>query len=137
MKEINFCPSRSVFSSLVDSMGKVGRLETSISMKVCMEMQGLGLKPSVIMRVSLIESFTKAGKLDTARGLWDEMKIADFKPNFGLYTLILIESRAKSGKLDIAMSIFRDMERAGFLPTPSTCSSLLEMHSASGQLMLL
>jgi pentatricopeptide repeat protein len=64
------------------------------------------------------------------------MKIADFKPNFGLYTLI-IESRAKSGKLDIAMSIFRDMERAGFLPTPSTCSSLLEMHSASGQLMLL
>ncbi|KAG6763884.1 hypothetical protein POTOM_031328 [Populus tomentosa] len=109
---MNFCPSPSVFSSLVDSMGRAGRLETSM------------------------KSYTKAEKLDTASRLWDEMKIADFNPNFGLYTLI-IESRAKSGKLDIAMSIFRDMEKAGFLPTPSTCSSLLEMHSASGQLMQL
>ncbi|KAL9365070.1 hypothetical protein Peur_042943 [Populus x canadensis] len=108
--EVSFCffkkaqdsGTLAFFSSLVDSMGKAGRLETS--MKVCMEMQGLGLKPSVIMRVSLIESYTKAGKLDTACRLWDEMKIADFKPNFGFYTLI-IESRAKSGKLDLQCSV--------------------------------
>jgi len=84
-------------------------------MKVCMEMQGLGLKPSVIMRVSLIESYTKAGKLDTARRLWDEMKIADFKPNFGLYTLI-IESRAKSGKLDLQCPSFETWKGLDFYP---------------------
>jgi len=84
-------------------------------MKVCMEMQGLGLKPSVIMRVSLIESYTKAGKLDTACRLWDEMKIADFKPNFGFYTLI-IESRAKSGKLDLQCPSFETWKGLDFYP---------------------
>ncbi|KAL3581778.1 hypothetical protein D5086_016110 [Populus alba] len=105
---MNLCPSPSVFSSLVDSMGIESKEDGDID-------EGLHGN-----------SYTKAEKLDTARRLWDEMKIADFKPNFGLYTSI-IESRAKSGKLDIAMSIFRDMEKAGFLPTPSTCSSLLPL----------
>ncbi|KAM1122847.1 hypothetical protein ACFX19_004397 [Malus domestica] len=60
------------------------------------------------------------------------MKRVDFRPNFGLYTMI-VKSHAKSGKLDTAMSTFTDMEKAGFLPTPSTYSCLLEMHAASGQ----
>ena len=61
--------------------------------------------------VSLIESYVKSGKLETALRLWDEMRMAGFRPNFGLYTLI-IESHAKSGKLEIAMSTFLDMEKA-------------------------
>lgn len=97
-----------------------------------MEMQGFGLRPSATMYVSLIESFVKAGKLEAALKLWDEMKKSGFRPNFGLYTMI-IESHAKSGKLEIAMSVFSDMEKAGFLPTPSTYSCLLEMHASSGQ----
>ncbi|GFS36650.1 pentatricopeptide repeat (PPR) superfamily protein [Actinidia rufa] len=123
-------PSFLIFTSLVDSMGKAGRLDTS--MKVYTEMQGLGLRPSATMFVSLIESFVKAGKLETALRIWDEMKKAGFRPNYGLYTLI-VESHAKSGKLEIAMSIFSEMEKAGFLPTPSTYSCLLEMHTGSGQ----
>lgn len=72
------------------------------------------------MFVSLIEAFIKAGKLDTTLRLWDEMKKAGFRPNYGLYTMI-------------AMSVSLDTEKAGFLPTPSTYSCLLEMHAASGQ----
>ncbi|CAI0467916.1 unnamed protein product [Linum tenue] len=119
MKERKIQPSFGIFSALVDSMGKAGRLDTS--MKIYMEMQGFGHRPSATMFVSLIESYAKSGKLDRALRLWDEMKLTGFRPNFGLYTLI-IESHAKSGKLDIAMSIFSDMEKAGFLPTPSTYS---------------
>ncbi|GAA0155902.1 hypothetical protein LIER_38178 [Lithospermum erythrorhizon] len=52
------------FVSLVDSMRKAGRLDTS--MKVYMEMQGFGLRPSATMYVSMIESFVKAA----SPGLW-------------------------------------------------------------------
>ena len=55
MKDIGMRPSFSVFASLVDSMGKAGRLDAS--MKVYMEMQASGLRPSATMYVSLIESF--------------------------------------------------------------------------------
>ncbi|CAB4299699.1 unnamed protein product [Prunus armeniaca] len=82
-------------------MGKAGRLD--MSMKVYMEMQGYGFRPSAPMYVSMIESYVKAGKLDAAHRLWDEMKKAGFRPNFGLCTMIVV-SHAKSRKLDIAMS---------------------------------
>ncbi|KAH7847692.1 hypothetical protein Vadar_029104 [Vaccinium darrowii] len=101
MKEKNFRPSFLIFASLVDSMGEASRLDTS--MKLYMEMQGLGLRPSAIMFVSLIELFAKAGKLETALRIWDEMKKEGFSPNYGLYTMI-VESHAKSGKLEIAMN---------------------------------
>ncbi|KAL1812115.1 hypothetical protein ACET3Z_022180 [Daucus carota] len=59
MKANGLRPGYAIFAALVDSMGKAGRLVTS--MKVYMKMQGFGLRPS-------------AGKLETALKLWDEMR---------------------------------------------------------------
>ncbi|KAG5240078.1 pentatricopeptide repeat-containing family protein [Salix suchowensis] len=94
--------NRSVFSLLVDSMGKAGRLETS--MKVYMEMQVLGLKTSVIiMHVSLIEleieSHVKSGKLDI---LYNSMTNA----GLSTYTALLTLSAHKK----LVYVFFRDYE---------------------------
>ncbi|KAJ8556440.1 hypothetical protein K7X08_032192 [Anisodus acutangulus] len=109
MKVNNFQSGFGIFASLVDTMGKAGRLDTSL--KVYTEMQeDFGLRPSATMFVSLIESFVKAGILETALRPWDEMKKSGFRLNYRLYTMI-VESHAKSGKLDVEMSVFLDMEK--------------------------
>eukprot|EP00252_Welwitschia_mirabilis_P020507 TRINITY_DN5049_c0_g1_i1.p1 TRINITY_DN5049_c0_g1~~TRINITY_DN5049_c0_g1_i1.p1 ORF type:complete len:572 (-),score=101.44 TRINITY_DN5049_c0_g1_i1:60-1574(-) len=130
MKTSGLHPNALIFTTLVDSLGKAGRLD--MTMKVYMEMQGSGSQASASTFVSLVESFVKAGKLDMALKLWHEMKNAGFRPNYGLYTM-MVESHAKAGKLDIAMSLFSSMERAGFLPMASTFCSLIEMHAARSQ----
>ncbi|KAL0306086.1 UNVERIFIED_CONTAM: Pentatricopeptide repeat-containing protein, mitochondrial [Sesamum radiatum] len=111
MKEKSHRPTSGIFVSLVDTMGKAGRLDTA--MKVYMEMQGFGLRASGAMFVSLIESFVKAGKLETALRLWDEMKKAGFETwSEHLYSSSDFTSKKKL--VDVAAKILLEMKAMGY-----------------------
>ncbi|MCE3051923.1 hypothetical protein HAX54_051194 [Datura stramonium] len=116
-------------------MGKAGRLDTSL--KIYTEMQGFGLRPSATMFVSLIESFVKAGKLETAlRSFWTfqkillEMKAMGYSVDVNASDVLMVY--IKDGSVDLALRWLRFMGSSAIRTNNFIIRQLFESCMKSG-----
>ncbi|KAF4656280.1 hypothetical protein FOZ61_007060 [Perkinsus olseni] len=84
--------------------------------------KGLGL--NTVMYTTLIKGHAKAGDVDAAMSVYEEMKISGVAPDLITFS-ILIKSNCDSGRVGMSLGLLREMLEAGHQPDEIVYNNLL------------
>ncbi|KAF4686044.1 hypothetical protein FOZ60_005742 [Perkinsus olseni] len=84
--------------------------------------KGLGL--NTVMYTTLIKGHAKAGDVDAAMSVYEEMKISGVAPDLITFS-ILIKSNCDSGRVGMSLGLLREMLDAGHQPDEIVYNNLL------------
>ncbi|XP_016200202.1 pentatricopeptide repeat-containing protein At5g46100-like [Arachis ipaensis] len=99
-------PDMFTYNTLIDGLGKSGRI--SCASKLLVEMHNKGQPADIITYNSLLDAMFNIKQHDKALMLFIQMKESGIDPNICTYS-ILIDGLCKSGRLMDAKEIFQDL----------------------------
>ncbi|PQQ21919.1 pentatricopeptide repeat-containing protein [Prunus yedoensis var. nudiflora] len=110
MKFLAIGLDRVLYNTLLSLYGKLGRFEDAL--KVCKEMESVGIAKDVVSYNALLGGYGKQGKYDDAKRMYNQMKEERVSPNILTYST-LIDVYSKGGLYMEAMKVFREFKQAG------------------------
>ncbi|XP_015874838.3 pentatricopeptide repeat-containing protein At5g46100 [Ziziphus jujuba] len=102
------------------------------ALRVFREMASFGFTPDSYTYGTLINGFSKLGKIVEAKELFKEMEMKGCSPSVVTYTN-LIHGLCQSNNLDEAMALFEEMKSKGVSPNVFSYSSLMDGFCKGGR----
>ena len=111
MKKAGFRPNYGLYTMIVESHAKSGKLETAMS--VFSDMEKAGFLPTPSTYSCLLEMHAAFGQVDSAMKLYNSMTNAGLRPGLNTYTSLLTVLASKK-LVDVAAKILLEMKAVGF-----------------------
>ncbi|XP_059069450.1 pentatricopeptide repeat-containing protein At2g39620-like [Cryptomeria japonica] len=118
MQQTGFQPDKFTFASVLPACAKMGALEQG--MDIHQSIKDRGILSDVIVVSALVDMYTKCGRIDKARELFDKMPQRDV-----FSWTAMISGYAQNGFVDKALETFKQMQLAGVKPNSTTFASIL------------
>lgn len=123
MKNDGFTPDEVTYSAVINCLCKSGNLDGAMEYFRFCGKKGVAMV-NVVMYTCMINSFGKAGMVEQAQQLFDEMPDKRLVPDPHCYNA-LIDAFVKVGRVDDALDHAKRMEKDGFDPTVYTYTTLI------------
>ncbi|GAB4843294.1 hypothetical protein Ancab_013259 [Ancistrocladus abbreviatus] len=131
MENHNVYPDRCSYVSLIQMLA--GADLPHIAKPYLLMMQNAGLVNDCVPYCAVISSFVKAGQLELAEELYEEMVGHDVQPDVVVYG-VLLNAFAESGNVREATSYVDAMRKAGLPMNAVICNSLIKLYTKVGYL---
>ncbi|XP_040379145.1 pentatricopeptide repeat-containing protein At2g06000-like [Oryza brachyantha] len=132
MNEFGCSPDTVTHNILVDGLCRIN--EVSRGHEVLKRLQRDGVcMPNVVTFTSVISGYCKAGKMEDAMAVYDDMVVSGTMPNAVTYN-VLINGYGKVGDMGSAVQVYQQMMRLRCPPDVVTFSSLIDGYCRCGQL---
>ncbi|EAY94290.1 hypothetical protein OsI_16061 [Oryza sativa Indica Group] len=132
MNEFGCSPDTVTHNIIVDGLCRTN--EVSRGHEVLRRLQRDGVcMPNVVTFTSVISGYCKAGKLEDAMAVYNDMVASGIMPNTVTYN-VLINGYGKVGDLGSAVEVYQQMTRLRCPPDVVTFSSLIDGYCRCGQL---
>lgn len=124
MKSRSHCqPDVVSYSTIIDTLGRVGRLEDA--MALVDEMKRNGIEPNQVTYTCVIAAQTRVGDLDGALRTLSEMESKGVQPNVYTYSS-LVNGAARRGAFELAFELLETMRLGEIQPNVVTYVTLVE-----------
>ncbi|XP_057873705.2 pentatricopeptide repeat-containing protein At4g30700-like [Cryptomeria japonica] len=127
MQLANIKPSSTTFASILPVIAKMGALDQGID--IHQNIMEMGFLSNVIVANSLIDMYSKCGRMYKARELFDNMPQRDV-----VSWTTMIGGYAQNGFFENALETFKQMQLAGVKPNSTTFTSILPACAQLGAL---